>query len=137
MIQMTFFGRDMSGTSVISNALMLRYRRANYKYAGGTNSALRRWRPWLRLRPPLGLDRHRSFADPLDQRSQRVLHAFTRDARHQQRRFLGGALESLPLLLQLVRRHGVDLVQRHDLHLVGELSGISFQFGPHRLVGLC
>src|SRR5439155_1009118 len=54
----------------------------------------------------------------------------------QKRRLLRGAFQTVALLLQFVRRNRVDLVQRHDLDLVGEMSLISLKFGPHRLVGL-
>src|SRR5882757_1826762 len=100
-------------------------------------SALRRRAPGLGLRrAALGLERYRGLADDRDQRPQRFLDALAGGARHQQRRFLRGALQALLLLLQIVRRHRVDLVERDDLDLVGELPLIGLEFGSNRLVGL-
>src|SRR5713226_3968193 len=48
MIQMTLFGRDMSGTSAISNVLRLRYGTANYKHAASASQAYRLfWRAFF------------------------------------------------------------------------------------------
>ena len=84
----------------------------------------------------LGLQRYRGFADHLDQRLERFRHAFAGRGREQQRRLLRRALQAVALLLQFVRRNRVDLVQRHDLDLVGEMALIGLELGSHRLVGL-
>src|ERR1700753_568954 len=100
-------------------------------------SALRgRRRPWLGLRGALGLAGYRRFTDHLDQRAQRLPDAVAGRARHQQGRFPGGAFQPVALLLQLIRFDRVDLVQRHDLDLVGELAFTALELGPHGLVGL-
>src|SRR5207248_10783960 len=92
----------------------------------------RRRRPRLGL-AALGLQRNRSFADHLDQRLERFGHAVAGRSGEQKRRLLRGAFQAIALLLQFVRRIRVDLVQRHDLDLVGEMSLIRLKFGPHRL----
>src|SRR6202048_4896225 len=102
-------------------AMTASLRRCELIPASAFESALRRCRrPWLGLRRALGLHRHRGFADHFDQRPQRVLDARAGDARNQERRLLGGALQAVLLRLQFFRRHAVDLVSRDDLDLVGE-----------------
>ncbi len=63
-------------------------------------------------------------------------HALAGRRRNHQRRLLRRALEPRHLLLQLLRRHRVGLVERHDLRLVGEPFAIGVELRPHGLVGL-
>jgi hypothetical protein len=58
------------------------------------------------------------------------------ECRQQQRRFLARPLEPGHLLLDLLRRHRVDLGERHDFGLVGQAVIIGYELGPHGLVGL-
>src|SRR5260363_414065 len=105
----------------------------------GVSSALRwqRRSPWLLGRRAvagaLGLDGHWLLADHVGELAQSLLDALAGRAGDQQRRLLGGALQPVLLLLQLVRIDRVDLVQRDDLDLVGQVAAIGLKFVPHRL----
>src|SRR5215472_11986604 len=92
--------------------------------------------PGRRFGDALGLVSDGLLANDLGQCAQRVLHPGAGHARDQQWRLLRRALQAVLLLLQLARIDRVDLVQRDDLDLLGELAAIGLELAAHGLVGL-
>src|SRR5579883_2282400 len=75
------------------------------------------------------------LVDELHQLVQQGLHARARHAGHDVHGLAAGLGERRALGLDILRRHGVGLVERHDLLLAREVAAIGAQLGPHGLVG--